>query len=241
MTGLYVAFLVTGLILFLGSFIFVQQLSGSDIEEIKKLSEGEINVLIESQFRKKEQELSGILNETTERIYDEFDRKTDRETNEKIMELGKYAEEIKGQSEGVLSSINHSHDEVIFMYDRLNDKQEKLTEMTAEMQQMESNLRYLKESVSALLSEMEANNVPVEQQENAVDIPVPKEVLLSMKDELERRMEQGEEGMTRSLPQKDSRNSKIVKMYKEGFSEVEIAREMGIGLGEVKLILGLFR
>ena len=239
MTGLYVAFLVTGVVLFLGSFIFVQQLSGSDIEEIKKLSEGEINLLIDSQFRKKESELAEKLLDTTEKIYDEFDRKTDRETNDKILEIGKFSEEIKGQSETILNSINKSHDEVIFMYGTLNDKQEKLTKMTAEMQQMESNLRYLKESVNQLLEEMEHRNVPVERQEETDLIPVPQEVILTMKDEFEKRMD--DEAFNHREPREaEGRNGKIVSMYREGFSEVEIAREMGIGLGEIKLILGLF-
>ena len=240
MTGMYVAFLVTGIVLFLGSFIFVQQLSGSDIEEIKKLSEGEINLLIDSQFKKKESELAEKLLDTTEKIYDDFDRKTDRETNDKIMEIGKFSEDIKGQSEAILNSINRSHDEVIFMYDRLNDKQEKLTQMTADMQQMESNLRYLKESVHQLLDEMEHKNVPVELQEDAGVIPVPQEVLLTMKDEFEKRMD--DEAFATMQPREaDGRNARIVSMYREGFTEVEIAREMGIGLGEVKLILGLFK
>ena len=37
-----------------------------------------------------------------------------------------------------------------------------------------------------------------------------------------------------------NRNDEIIKLYNEGLSEIEIAKQMGKGLGEVKLVLGLF-
>ena len=39
---------------------------------------------------------------------------------------------------------------------------------------------------------------------------------------------------------KDEIKNKIISMHKDGFSEVEIAKKCGIGIGEIKLILGLF-
>ena len=36
-------------------------------------------------------------------------------------------------------------------------------------------------------------------------------------------------------------NQMILKKYKEGKSAVEIAKELGLGVGEVKLVIGLFR
>ena len=36
-------------------------------------------------------------------------------------------------------------------------------------------------------------------------------------------------------------NQRILELYKQGKSYVEIARELGLGLGEVKLVIELFR
>ena len=36
-------------------------------------------------------------------------------------------------------------------------------------------------------------------------------------------------------------NQKILDMYREGKGAVEIAKELGLGVGEVKLVIGLFR
>ena len=33
---------------------------------------------------------------------------------------------------------------------------------------------------------------------------------------------------------------KILQLHKEGKSQVDIARELGLGVGEVKLVIGLF-
>jgi len=36
-------------------------------------------------------------------------------------------------------------------------------------------------------------------------------------------------------------NQMILEKYREGKSAVEIAKELGLGVGEVKLVIGLFR
>ena len=38
----------------------------------------------------------------------------------------------------------------------------------------------------------------------------------------------------------DNINSKILAMHKEGFSDIDIAKNLGKGVGEIKLVLGLF-
>ena len=36
-------------------------------------------------------------------------------------------------------------------------------------------------------------------------------------------------------------NERILALHQQGLSNVEIARELGLGLGEVKLVIGLFK
>ena len=36
-------------------------------------------------------------------------------------------------------------------------------------------------------------------------------------------------------------NDRILMLHQQGLSDVEIARELGLGLGEVKLVIGLFK
>lgn len=36
-------------------------------------------------------------------------------------------------------------------------------------------------------------------------------------------------------------NQRILNMYRDGKTAVDIAKELGLGVGEVKLVIGLFR
>ena len=42
-------------------------------------------------------------------------------------------------------------------------------------------------------------------------------------------------------PVVENNNDKILRMYKEGMSSVDIAKELGLGVGEVKLVINLFK
>ena len=76
-------------------------------------------------------------------------------------------------------------------------------------------------------------------QEDVV-IETPKEDVLSMKDELQKQIvDHSEESDAGSISRAEL-NQKIIDMHNQGFSEVEIAKKLGVGLGEVKLVLGLF-
>ena len=39
----------------------------------------------------------------------------------------------------------------------------------------------------------------------------------------------------------ENNNDKILRLYKEGMSNVDIAKELGLGVGEVKLVINLFK
>ena len=42
-------------------------------------------------------------------------------------------------------------------------------------------------------------------------------------------------------PVVENNNDKILRMYKDGMSNVDIAKELGLGVGEVKLVINLFK
>ena len=39
----------------------------------------------------------------------------------------------------------------------------------------------------------------------------------------------------------ENNNDRILRLYKEGYSNVDIAKELGLGVGEVKLVINLFK
>ena len=40
---------------------------------------------------------------------------------------------------------------------------------------------------------------------------------------------------------KENNNDRILRLHREGVSNVDIAKELGLGVGEVKLVINLFK
>lgn len=54
-------------------------------------------------------------------------------------------------------------------------------------------------------------------------------------------MRQRETGAEKQQPIEENNNDRILRMYKSGMSSIDIARELGLGVGEVKLVINLFK
>lgn len=225
MTTLEIVVLVIGLICLVGSFFLSEKLSSSDLEEMKKLSEQEIKIIVDNAMQGAADKVEETLDEKLEEAMQKLERSSDKETNQKIMAISDY-------SDTVLSSMNKSHDEIVFMYDMLNDKQQKLANMVKEMQLMESAITQMEgvlEEKMVEIEELMQKQIQYEKPELS-DEAVPQE---TMQDAL---MEQ----MKNEDTQTPKEHDEILSLYKKGYSEVEIAKTLGRGIGEVKLILELF-
>ena len=239
MTGLEIGILLVGVALFAGSFFVTRKLSASDIDELKHLSEAEIKALVEAELKKASTDIDTKIEEKKEKALENFDRASDKDTNEKIMEISEY-------SDTVLDAMNKSHDEVMFMYSMMNEKQEKLTKMTKEMQEMESTLRYMKQGIEEKLKNLEEKNMAVkipstkELDEEIQKVAKPSEMVVSMQEELKKKLKSEEIVSKAAKKSAENANAAILDLHKQGFSEIEIAKKLGKGLGEVKLVLGLF-
>ena len=234
MTGLEIGVLLVGVLFLLMSFFLQDKLTPSDLEEIEKLSKDEIRVLIKRELSSAEKEIHDTINQRIDDSYEELDRKTDKETNDKIKEISEF-------SDSVLDSMNKSHKEIMFMYDMLNDKQKKVTELTKEVQELESVSRGLIETIDQ--KKMELQNLQVELDERKVPAMTSSEIIES-NTPVEPSLE--EEFVKNYAPTSEegngsNANQKILELKKQGYSEVEIAKKLGKGLGEVKLVLGLFQ
>lgn len=201
MTLICVAMLILGIACVAGSFFITRKLSDSDIDEIKKLSEAEIGQLIQMKLKDSEKKIEDSINDRTKISLSRFDEMTDKETNDKIKQISEY-------SDSVIESMNKSHDEIMFLYDMLNDKQEKAEKMVTELKNAESSFRNI-------ISEADSD-----ESEKTLDTPDP-----DYSDDDER----------------EDMNSLIVRLKSQGFSDLEIAKKTGCGIGEVRLILGLYQ
>ncbi len=255
MNTLQICLFIFGLIVFVGSFFITEKLSSSDTEMISRLSEKEVKSLVEKELSKASEQMDRLLTEKSEEAVEKIEVSTDKDTNEKLMSIGEY-------SDTILKAMSDSHDEIMFIYQILNEKQENITNMVTEIGKQESALRNMKASIEDKLKELEEKEVALKQQESEAEEAQKlhfKEDVRSLKEAFIEKMDQVEETKKEksaieslqasqnekktavpSDSSKDELKKKIVSMHQEGFSEVEIAKKCGVGIGEIKLILGLF-
>lgn len=233
MTGLEIAVLIIGILLVTGSFFMTKKLSESDVLELQKMSKAEIKTILDKELTESDKKIKDKLDESLDKAFENLERKTDKETNDKIKEISEY-------SDTVLTSMNKSHDEIMFMYDMLNKKQETITSLTEKIDNMESVLRQLKEEVEQKEKIVIEEREKLEAEKDVRD----EEEFESLKEEFKKKIDSDREKSETDRSdnnQKTNVNEDILKLAGEGYSEIDIAKKLGLGIGEIKLVLGLFK
>ncbi len=95
-------------------------------EEQKRLIEEEVNESIRRAIDNSRNKIEDMVDDTMEDSINKAERAIERLTNEKISAISEY-------SDTVINDIHKNHDEVVFMYDMLNDKHKNLTSTVSEV------------------------------------------------------------------------------------------------------------
>ncbi len=156
-----------------------------------------------------------ISQDVNEIIYN-ADQSLSTMTNEKMLALGDYAVTV-------CDEIEKNHKEVMFLYSMLNDKEKEVKELVSES---DAKIAELKEASELALDAYVGEPVEL----NVTEPMVP--------DEPEAIMEMMEE---EPAVEEDNTNDIILGMKRSGMSIIEIARELGLGVGEVKLVVDLYQ
>lgn len=291
--------LVSGAIVFILSFVIPvkkEQLN----EETKTLAQEEIRELVSREVEQVKSKMDEMSEEACQERIDKAQRSMERISNEKIMAVNEY-------SDTVLSEIQKNHQEVVFLYDMLNDKQSSLKDTIHEadknikdlLQQVKDseitvrenleNVETATATVVAAVNELPAVTVIEEEKtavlqvavdenntENAlVEKPnfvpfrpekvsvVPKKVRKSAPKKEKpveitaQKQEREKTALDMLLEPKDASdvqlqfssqrdnginsNERILELHKAGKSNMAIAKELGLGIGEVKLVIDLYK
>lgn len=119
MNWLEVALLIFGVSAFAGSFLVKEK--AREYEGEQKVDPELIRSVIDKEMQNAKERVTEVVDETLEYAVEKTERASERISNEKIMAINEY-------SETVLADINKSHQEVMFLYDMLNDKHNNLKE-----------------------------------------------------------------------------------------------------------------
>lgn len=227
-----IVLIVIGVIMIGASFYITEKLSEQDLDQISMMSEADLKRISEKQVKAMKDKVENALEDIIDESLIVTQRGLEKETNSKIMAVSEY-------SETVLENINKSHNEITFLYSMLNDKQAETAQLVGDLQKLTKQIRDLDLESTITRLESAANHaIQVEKSFEPISAPVveiiEEEPVVNETTNLKEFQDVPED--TPVL----SKNEQILLLYKEGKDEVEIAKTLDCGLGEVRLVLGLY-
>ena len=235
MGALEIIVLVAGGIIFVLSFLL--PVSKEEVSnETKELAKEEIKAMVSQEMESVRSHVDDVVDEAVGYAVEKTERSLERLTNEKIMAVNEY-------SDTVMQEIHKNHEEAMFLYDMLNSKHTNLKNTVSEVNRTVKEAEETKKEAEAVVNSFQrfqpeavakALVTPV----GTVTVKEPEKDEKPASDTSDSRdisFMQDEEG------QAHNSNEKILELYSQGKSNVAIARELGLGVGEVKLVIDLFK
>lgn len=253
MTALEIVLMICGIICVVLSYVLDngknesvenQVLTTELTEKQKESIQNQINAVIENELE--------ALNEKTEVTLEKI-------SNTKIMELNEYAETVLGE-------INRNHNETVFLYDMLNEKSKEVKSTVKNVNVTKKQVEKMQAEVSVTEEKSDDNDYDIDKENTAKAIEMLtgksndaiKTSMKSTSDSLD-----GKDSKSPSKVRKTKKspsnviaenitemniqfekgannNDKILKLYMDGKSNKDIAKELNLGVGEVKLVIDLY-
>lgn len=274
MTGLEIALLTIGLIVIVASFVFSSKSDGDTIHNVKDVT------FTDKHKEDIKKQITDILDEQIENVKEQTEISLDKLSNQKMLEMNEY-------SDTILQEINRNHNEVMFLYDMLNEKKKEINNTVRDMnvtkkeieksktvpkkQTVIDSIKDMSEDTGGFMAseellreeqkDVDTRKKDILNQLDAVVEAVSDDVsadLEAVEKKPKKRTSTGrtaakrmKETVKKETLREDNRdpkafetgnnNEKILQLSKEGKSNVEIAKELGLGIGEVKLVIDLFK
>lgn len=226
--------LIVGLVLIILSFLLVDQ---------KKAAKGQFSQsgdnlnyeLTEEEKKKIRLQVQTVIEQEISNQLIDAEDKLNPLANEKIMAINEF-------STGVLEKIEINNSEVVFLFQMLKEKEE---ELKATFSKMETVRRDLKDLLDKLSKLMATRN-------KTISVPTKTEGHSESTEEKLKALEEAEamefihtEKGDESLEMDSSvlvtkHKDEIINLYKKQYSIRDISKQLGLGQGEVKLVLDLY-
>lgn len=213
MSPAVIILIIIGIIFIFVSFYFAEKFEKEEPKDDVVEIPTELNDEQKSQIDKL---IKDYMDEQINVQLDDVEAKFSEIVNQKTLALGDYAVTVNEE-------IEKNHNEVTFLYSMLCDKQKEL------MTTVEMIDGYKKEIEAMIASKQEAIQSKQDAEEEEL-----KEAISEIDQEIFKE-EPVEE------PSVDGSKDIILEMHKSGLSILEIAKHLGLGVGEVKLVVDLYR
>ncbi len=232
--------IILGVAAFAASFVIPEKLSKDSAKEVK-IPQEKIREQVENEVKNATFQIEEKVDETISAATQKTERYMERMCNEKIMAIEEY-------STTVLEQIHKNHEEAVFLYDMLNNKYAQVKNTAAEIGTKVQTMK-MREETPALKEQGKAGDIKNDTKdkeviltaENKAKKPANKRKAPAKKNN-EKRMENISNIDIQFEPDSNvgSNKEKILSLHQEGKSNMAIAKSLGLGIGEVKLIIDLF-
>ncbi len=234
-----IVLLIVGALAFLASFVVSDR--DQDGKKYSKAMGLKLDRMIDERVDELKVRLSDVAGAAREEEEMRAQRELERITNEKIMAIDDY-------SRAVLEEIEKNHKEVMFLYDMLESK-------TSDVKNTIRKADAVKREQESVIEESTAPASPVAASAYTPEPEPETEKKISGMDKLrsafaETDIEPSAEDIADAIrdemggldPDEPelSRNDRVLEMKKNGMDNVDIAKALNIGVGEVNLITDLF-
>lgn len=225
MTGTVITLIVIGLIFIFASFFISEAVSDS----LGETEEGEYALPEVSLSDEQREKLRGdVMKEVESYCHDivyQAGEQLSTVSNEKMMAIGDY-------SVSVYEEIEKTHKEVMFLYSMLGDKEKELKMLVEQVDSLKQEIHAAagdaKQKIEDVLKE-------VEDTKSDMNLFVDTMQHTDTPEEAPKQPEPVSE-----QTDSDNANEIILELKKSGMSIIEIAKQLGLGVGEVKLVVDLY-
>ena len=249
-----IVLLIVGGVILVLSFLIPSREEKDQIQAAPMAKE-EIKELVSREMDSVKGHVDDVVDEAVTYAMEKTERSLERLSNEKIMAINEY-------SDTVLAEIHRNHEETMFLYDMLNSKHNNLkntvSEVNRTMKEAEetvSNIQRLTPESNTQRLTPESNTQRLMPESNTQrlipEVPeTPKAAFVRTAEEQMAKAARAAEEIPLTFielnaePRRRSSvgnfNGRILELYSQGKDNIQIARELGLGVGEVKLVIDLF-
>ncbi len=251
-----IVLLVIGALVFVASFLIPSGKGNSPAHNME-MAKDEIYDLVDQELERIRSQVDDTVEEAIKDSMEKTERTLERISNEKIMAVNEYSDTVLGQ-------INKSQQEITFLYDMLNAKHDSLKNTASEVEQRVKEAEIASREVEAVTREAEIASREVEavtreaeialreteaatQMARQVVAPAFQTIAEEAKEETSGPEQIPEEEIPVQSQQElqgtesySNKNDKILELHRQGRSNVTIAKQLDLGVGEVKLVIDLF-
>lgn len=199
-----VILIIIGVVILAASFLIKDQKKEEKLqsaEEVKNITQEMIKEEVQNQL--------AMLSDD---VLEHAESKLEKLATQKIMDVGNY-------SEDVLKNIADNHNEVMFLYNMLNDKETTLKNTVRDIEAVKSSV---KKMAGMEKTEKKHTETPVQTKERPQN-------------------SEGEKITSKGKQEPVKKKEKILELQKQGKTNIEIAQQLNLGVGEVNLVLGLYQ